>query len=245
MKTLVQNFLLFQPMAGSIFAIEYWVSSKSWWHNFQRLFWEATSGLYGCFCPSWTISGYRGPFGLCKTFFGDTLFTASKYVYEQTAIAYEVCCLLWCRLVAVEIDGHQQWTNDWHTSLRMCLLHTGDTTIFNHLDSQSFVFPKWRISCDDRDGTRRPKSCRWLLVLSWDCRKCIILFLVQTVDLDFKAALNLSICLENLICLVMFSLHINPMYLHDISVSWYAHINKNNDNSRWFVYSPLSLQIYI
>ena len=136
----VQNFLLFQPMAGSIFAIEYWVSSKSWWHNFQRLFWEATSGLYGCFCPSWTISGYRWPFGLCKTFFGDTLFTASKYVYEQTAIAYEVCCLLWCRLVAVEIDGHQQWTNDWHTSLRMCLLHTGggDTTRFNHLESQSF-----------------------------------------------------------------------------------------------------------
>ena len=45
----VQNFLLFQPMAGSIFPIEYWVSSKSWWHNFQRLFWEATSGLYCCF----------------------------------------------------------------------------------------------------------------------------------------------------------------------------------------------------
>ena len=53
---------------------------------------------------------------------------------------YEVGCLLWYRLVAVEIDGHQQWTNDWHTSLRMCLLHTGggDTTIFNHLESQSF-----------------------------------------------------------------------------------------------------------
>ena len=154
------------------------------------------------------------------------------------------CYCIWGMLFAEEIDGHQQWTNDWHTSLRMCLLHTGDTTIFNHLDSQSFVFPKWRISCEDKDETR-PKSCRWLLVLSWDCRKCIILFLVQTVDLDFKAALNLSICLENLIFLVMFSLHINPMYLHDISVSWYAHINKNNDNSRWFVYSPLSPQIYI
>ena len=181
--------------------------------------------------------------GYLKHFFG---IPSAQHVsiWANCYCIYEVCCLLWCRLVAVEIDGHQQWTNDWHTSLRMCLLHTGDTTIFNHLDSQSFVFPKWRISCEDKDETR-PKSCRWLLVLSWDCRKCIILFLVQTVDLDFKAALNLSICLENLICLVMFSLHINPMYLHDISVSWYAHINKNNDNSRWFVYSPLSLQIYI
>ena len=156
----VQNFLLFQPMAGSIFPIECWVSSKSWWHNFHRLFWEATSGLYGCFCPSWTISGHRESFGLSKTFFGipsahhvmfeiltfglsKTIFgypLHSMLVYEQTAIAYEVYCLLWCRLVAVEIDGHQQWTNDWHTSLRMCLLHTGggDTTIFNHLESQSF-----------------------------------------------------------------------------------------------------------
>ena len=35
------------------------------------------------------------------------------------------------------------------------------------------------------------------------------------------------------------------MYLHDISVSWFVHVDANNDNSQWFVYSPLSLQIYI
>ena len=162
-------------MAGSIFPVEYCVPSKSWLHNFQRLFWETTSGLYGCFCPSWTISGYRESFGLSKTFFG---IPSAQHVsiWANCYCIYEICCLLWCRFVAVEIDGHQQWTNDWHTSLRMCLLHTGDTTIFNHLDSQSFVFPKWRISCEDKDETR-PKSCRWLLVLSWDCRKCILLFL--------------------------------------------------------------------
>ena len=126
----VQSFLLFQPMAGSIFPIEYWVSSKSWWHNFQRLFCEATSG---CFCPSWTISGHRESFGLSKTFFGipsahhvmfeiltfglsKTIFgypLHSMLVYEQTAIAYEVYCLLWCRLVAVEIDGHQQYNQQY------------------------------------------------------------------------------------------------------------------------------------
>ena len=136
----VQNILLFQPVAGSIFPVEYCVSSKSWLHNFQRLFWETTSGLYGCFCPSWTISGYRESFGLSKTFFWDTLCTACKYISK-------LLLHIWGMLFAVMSACCRR--NRWTSTMDKWLTHLSSHVSIAHRrynNIQSFGFSIIRLS---------------------------------------------------------------------------------------------------
>ena len=129
----VQNILLFQPVAGSIFPIEYCVSSKSWLHNFQRLFWETTSGLYGCFCPSWTISGYRESFGLSKTFFG--------IPSAQHVSIWANCYCIWGMLFAVMSACCRR--NRWTSTMDKWLTHLSSHVFIAHRrynNIQSFGF---------------------------------------------------------------------------------------------------------